>query len=332
MMKPKLQAVPQFENGAIVLASENADYVLDVGSISHDLVVGALSRMDGTLTIDEVSQLSGLGPEAGESLVDSLDANHLLSDENELEVLSALSVLFDLEDLATTLLYESIYKNSFCTAITNRPTEVPAQVFYGMAIENYHFLFRESYFDAPALNYPASTKARLLMNEFYAEEYGHDELILKSLTTLGMSREQLASTIPLPDTMALCNALSFWARYDPIFFFSTLGVLEGKDLQIDSFVLACERRGLNEQFVGPIRTHSEINMKGEHGSLGRAIFRELPPLDVETLKRMRSQTRLFVKLYDNFYSGIWNHYSDTASRDRIISQQWQTIGGENALK
>ena len=69
------------------------------------------------------------------------------------------------------------------------------------------------------------------MNEFYREEYGHDELILCGLNAIGITREDLADTMPLPGTMAMCNALAYWAMTDPIFFFSTLGILEGNGIK-----------------------------------------------------------------------------------------------------
>ena len=57
----------------------------------------------------------------------------------------------------------------------------------------------------------------------------------------------------------MCNALAYWAMTDPIFFFSTLGILEGngikeggQDLFLDH--VRCRRR--RSQFVGPVRAHA----------------------------------------------------------------------------
>src|SRR5262249_39749263 len=151
------------------------------------------------------------------------------------------------------------------------------------------FLFRESLFDSPILGYLASTKARCLINEFYIGEYGHDELVLRALNEIGISREALRDSIPLPETLAMCNALSYWASTHPIFFSSPLRVLEGKDAQVDPFVAACERRGLNPKFIAPMRQHAEINRKAEHGNLTREIFKEIEFVDDETMARMRRQ-------------------------------------------
>ncbi|WP_387692298.1 hypothetical protein [Photorhabdus sp. RM71S] len=96
------------------------------------------------------------------------------------EFVSGDEAILILEDLQANLLYSMLYKNKFWQTMQS-PQDVPEKVYYGMAIENYHFLFRESWFDSPVLSYLPSTKARLIMNEFYGEEYGHDELILSAL-------------------------------------------------------------------------------------------------------------------------------------------------------
>ncbi|TCG09031.1 hypothetical protein BZM27_07855 [Paraburkholderia steynii] len=233
---------------------------------------------------------------------------------------SGLDVLLELEDLANDLLYRTLYTNVFWEkcASASTGTDIPLNVIHGMIVENYHFLFRESYFDAPVLSYVANTGVRLSMNEFYAEEYGHDELLLKALTTLGVTREDLARTVPLPQTMALCNSLAFWAHSDPLFFFSTLGILEGKDIKQDSFLDAAYRIGVDPALLKPVKAHSDINLNGGHGSLTRKIFSRIPAIADVDVRRMRAQTHLFIELYDQFYTGIWEHYSTSPTLLRTL--------------
>jgi hypothetical protein len=228
--------------------------------------------------------------------------------------------LLHLEDEANDLLYRTLYRNVFWQHLQSPSTfTIPKNVIYGFVIENYHFLFRESWFDSPALPYASSTDVRRLMNQFYEEEYGHDELLLKALNSVGITREDLTDSLPLPETLALCNALAYWASTDPIFFFSTLGILEGKDVTEDSFLKACDSLGYPPDFIGPIRAHSNINLKGGHGLLSREMFRHIPYIDDETLARMLRQTSLFVQLYDAFYTAVWNYYSTASTLLRRIS-------------
>jgi hypothetical protein len=244
----------------------------------------------------------------------------IAEESRDAEYLTGIEALLIIEDCANRLLYDTLYENPFWKACANARTlaDLPENVIYGLVIENYHFLFRESYFDAPVLSYTPSTRARLKMNEFFAEEYGHDELILKGLTSIGITRDALAHTVPLPETMALCNSLASWAHDDPIFFFSTLGVLEGKDLKVDSFVEAAERVGISSAFIGPVRAHSKINLEGGHGNLTREIFRAIPAIPRGAINDLIAKTQVFVELYDSLYSGIWDYYSTITDAKKLL--------------
>jgi hypothetical protein len=318
--RPRLVGTLEHQEDALFVDSGGERFSLDVDALPRAPVIELLQRLDGTRTIgDLASEMPALGRPTISAIVADLDRQGLLRDEQGPACRSGRDVLLELEDLQNELLYRTLYQNVFWRKLLDTEERVPLFVLHGMCIENYHFLFRESYFDAPVLNFPASTPARREMNEFYVEELGHDELLFKSLQAIGISRAEIAETIPLPETMALCNALAYWSRYDPLFFFTTLGVMEGKDLEIDSYVTACERHGLPEAFIGPIRTHAEINVKGGHGNLAREIFQHVEAIPDDVVRRMRAQTHLFVEIYDDFYTAIWNHYSQTPTLLRRIS-------------
>lgn len=322
VQRPRLVGAPTRDrDGALVLKAGAGEFALDIDGIDAEAVLAMLSDLDGTRDIEAiVAAHPGFGRRDVTALVEDLDRNGLIDDAERPRCRSGKAVLLEVEDTANRLLHERLYRNRFWRNVLNDEGAVPENVYYGMCIENYHFLFRESYFDAPALSYPASTPARVEMNQFYAEEFAHDELLLKALGAIGLKREDLAETMPLPETMAMCNALSYWARYDPLFFFTTLGILEGKDVEVDSYVLACERRGLDPRFIAPIRAHAEINMKGEHGNLTRKIFAAIEAIDDETARRLIARTHLFIELYDNFYTAIWTHYSTTPTLLRRLSE------------
>ncbi|MBS0967758.1 hypothetical protein P0E69_06610 [Chimaeribacter arupi] len=271
-----------------------------------------IKACDGKAALSEIlSRTPSLDKEAALAFLDALVDNNLGYINNSGQAyLSGDEAILILEDLQAKLLYSTLYKNKFWQAMQT-PGDVPEKVYYGMAIENYHFLFRESWFDSPVLSFQMSTKARLIMNEFYGEEYGHDELILKALNHIDIQRADISETLPLPETLALCNALAYWSANDPLFFFSTMGILEGKDIKVDSYILAMEQSGkVSESFIKPIKEHANINIDAEHGILTRELFHEIPVVRLDQMKSMIANTYLFVELYDNFHSAVWNHYAD----------------------
>lgn len=282
-----------------------------------------LQQLDGTRDLDQVlERRSELSAENTVEFLAALDEAGLIDDAEPCQHMSGLDVLLMLEDLMDELSAETIFKNKFWKTCLDaeKPGDFPEKLAIGMVVENWHFLFRESYFDAPVLSYMSNTNVRLLVNQFFSEEYGHDEILLRALNAKGLTREDMRGSIPLPETLGLCNALAYWSHNDPLFFFVTLGILEGQGMKTDSFIEACERSGFPEEFVGPLRTHSNININSNHGSLSRSIFRNVPAIDHHTVDRLRRQTASFIELYDAFYTGVWRHYTSDEPLLRRVSE------------
>ncbi|MCG8423763.1 MAG: iron-containing redox enzyme family protein [Proteobacteria bacterium] len=308
--RPRLACEVQIQGGEISLVQNGLEMVLDPDGSSFEELRSFLDHIDGKQTIGDIQQkLDASQHHRFGTLLEDLDRHRLLDDAGSTRMRSGSEALLKLEDYTNTLLEERYYGNVYWSNVLKNPEKCPPGAFYGLAIENYHFLFRESMFDSPVLPYLSNNRVRLLMNEFYVEEYGHDEIIVKSLLSLGITRDDIRDMLPLPETLALCNALAYWGATDPLFFFSTLGVLEGKNPEKDHWIEACEKAGLSPAFIKPMRAHSDINRKGEHGNLTRLIFAEIQAIGDETLARMQRQMRIFVEMYNDFYCAIWNFYS-----------------------
>lgn len=233
---------------------------------------------------------------------------------------TGLDAILQVEAVFDELAREVLHRNVFWDRCLNAQStdEFPRSVVLGLILENYHFLYRESYFDAPVLSYVANAKVRASLNAFYAEEYGHDELLMKALVAAGHDRSEIEQAIPLPTTMALCNALAYWSHFDPLFFFTTLGVLEGQGLDRDSFIDCCERIGIEDSVLAPVRAHAAINQRAGHGNLTRELFAQIPVIDGDTVQRLKAQCRLFIELYDQFYVGTWTHYLNASQLVRRL--------------
>lgn len=309
---PSLNCSLSHDNNELLATINGTEFSVTDLPVDYDVAINILNKFDGNKTIADVgSEHEDVSIDVIHDIINSFQQSGLLVKNIEPEFITGTECILELEDLQNKLMYETLYKNVFWVACQT-PESVPLNVYYGMGIENYHFLFRESWFDSPILSFPNSIDARTLMNEFFCEEYGHDELILKSLEKIGITREQIYKTAPLPETLSLCNALAHWAATDPIFFFSTMGVLEGKDLKLDSYVSAMEdSTTVPADFIEHIKAHSNINLQDEHGNLSRELFKRIPVVSKADLERMKRQTYLFIEIYDRFYTAIWNHYSTT---------------------
>lgn len=323
MKRPRLISHIEVTEGPLVLGDAGSERELTAASLSHADIVGIVSRLDGTSSLQEIL---GDQPPASRSaaaeFLEALDAAGVIDDLEPASYFSGGEAILEIEELLHEHCAATIYTNAFwrkCLSVRG-PGDLSQKLATGMVIENWHFLFRESYFDAPVLSYVPNTSVRLLLNQFFSEEYGHDELLMGSLNAVGISRSDMHDAIPLPETMALCNALAFWAHTDPLFFFATLGLLEGQGMKHDSFIEACQRAELPDDFVEPLRKHANINLGAAHGNLTRAIFRQLSALDAETISRLKRQVPLFVGLYDAFYMAVWRHYTSSEPLLRRVSE------------
>lgn len=230
---------------------------------------------------------------------------------------SGRAFILALEERLDTLLEETIQRNPFWLAMRERPREVPLPVFWGMCLENFQILAREPLFDGPVLSFSGNFAVREALNRFYAEELGHDRLLLRALTSLGLPEGGVRSSIPLASTWALIDGLAYWARFDPLFFVATLGVLEGREVAVDAFVTACKARGLPTAFVAPIETHARINVEGAHGELSRQVFASIDAVSDADGKRINRLLPLFVATYDRFYRGIWERYGSLSDQSVV---------------
>ena len=318
--RPRLNAELRVGEAALLLGDR---HTLVSREVPQAVLERTLRRMDGTTALDRiVADEPALPRAAADELIAALDGLGLLDDTALPAFRTGSDVILELEELVEARCETTIYRNPFwqtCLA-AHAPGDLPQRLATGMVIENWHFLFRESYFDAPVLSYVPNTAVRLLLNEFFSEEYGHDEILLRSLQHVGLSYADMQDAIPLPETMALCNALAYWAHNDPLFFFATLGLLEGQGMKEDSFIEACTRVGMDDAFVGPLRTHANINIGAGHGNLTRLIFQQIPAIAASDVRRLKAQMPLFVDLYDAFYTGVWRHYTSDAPLLRRVSE------------
>lgn len=168
-LKPKLYCSLSIQDDAIIAVRGNEEFTIGPQPFEQDLTLKILNRFNGMYTIKELVNKYNIQDTDYKKLlelVDGLSEFGLLLKNQQVDFVSGIECLLEVEDLQNKLLYEILYKNIFWTKCQT-PEEVPFNVFIGLAIENYHFLYRESWFDAPILSWQGSKNTRVLMNEFF---------------------------------------------------------------------------------------------------------------------------------------------------------------------
>ncbi|MBC6418860.1 MAG: hypothetical protein GDA44_08775 [Prochloron sp. SP5CPC1] len=311
-MHPRLACKVNLYPERIIFTQNSRSVQIQIDSRSGEMFQKLFSMMDGTKNIGEIQQiLFPRHPQLLNTILTNLDKEGLLDDVVPLRVYSGMDTILELEDLTQELLSKKqIEENLFSQPIQSN-------LLYGFGIEYYHVFSRKCSFHSPVLGFPGSTKVRQLMNQQYLREYGQEELLLEALNTVGISGEDLARTTPLPETMAICHGLSYWANFEPLFFLSILSLFTKSQVRnFQSYIKAIEQFQGDSPFIEPIRKlTNQLIRKPE--SLTRSIFQEISPIDKEKRQRLRGQTYLFVEMLNNFSRAIGKHYSSTQDLLRV---------------
>lgn len=317
---PHLNCTLTLSDNHLVAITDEDEFTINVLPVAPKEAYNFLLLLDGKTSVPEIlkKNKTQISHEDAALLIECLSESGLLIRNLPTEFLTGKQAILEIEDVQNRLMDKSLYNNIFWKKCIS-PDLMPENVFIGMAIENYHLLARGSSFDAPALHFHGCRKTRQALNAVFCSEHGHAEIILSALRILGMDENDITSSVPLPETLGLANSLAYWSASDPLFFFSTMEILEGKDSSVDSYVIAMEQSGkMNAQFVEKIKSHSLINIKHNHTSFGRQLLATIPVISRESLNRMKRQTHLFIELYNAYYQAIWDYYSCGNSLVRSI--------------
>jgi len=225
---PRLKGQVSLYSDSIIFSQKNSSYRLACQPHTIPGLETLLLRMNGHHHLHTLQQqFSPEHPEQLHILIQQLATHGLIEEgKNTVSDLRQSSIL-KWEELFAEQLSKKLQQQSlhFFAAFP------PANISYGFVLESYHLLSRSSQFYTPLLHFQDSTKIRHHINRFYCQIHPQDELLFQGFQGLGISPEDLAMTLPLPETMALCNALTFWANSDPLFCISLLAILEVQLIQ-----------------------------------------------------------------------------------------------------
>ncbi len=317
--RPLLRArVETSADGAVELHAAGGVFDIEpADGIGAETIVDVLQRLDGRHDTADLPAMVNLDAQVLAQIIEPAVALGLVDDVSRPRARSGLAALSTLEDTLNGLMNDLVFGGPFWTAVTERPESLPHAVFHGFGLENWFFLSQETRFDAPIVSHPSSARIRSMAQEFFHEEHRHDDIVVRAFQPLGITKDDLLRARPLPTTTALINMLTWWSRTDPLFFMATVGLLEGRldtDTEgddgpvYDSFLQACDRVGLDQDFVTPVRAHAKVNAGHDHGAVSRELFAEVAGVDAEAEERWAGKAHLFVETYAGFFNGILDYY------------------------
>ncbi|MGC4856303.1 iron-containing redox enzyme family protein [Micromonospora sp. DT4] len=164
--------------------------------------------------------------------------------------------------------------------------EVTREQIIGYAIEYWQITHLCPRVVAPVLardDFSVTTWQKLM--SFYMTERNHDRMLEKSLKAVGVSREQLLRSQPLPATMAIMAALGVDAYQFPLALITVLFPMEEPEPDfLELLVRRSRELGLPEAFIKPIMDHSDVNDDEAHDAVTLDILADFPFVGEEELR------------------------------------------------
>lgn len=320
-MYPQLIGHITINQDYLIVSQNGRDYAFQISGQSREKLQKLLSMMDGKHSLMQLQEtFFSQNPEIIHELIINLDKQGFIDDASDLKNNLSSDASLELHNFASQLIDKSMNNNSLWQALNDHKHNLPENLIYGFVIEHYHFFAQNSYFYSPLFNFQGSAKIRKSLQERYSQEYGQDELLLTALKTINISHQALSETLPLPETTAICNALTYWANFDPVFLLSIMGVLANQRLKtFELYIQTCEQMQIASIFIQPLQELINYKLNCNSESFINSIFSEIAPMNEATKQRLKSQIYLFVEIYDNFYQAIWNHYTNNSNLLRKLA-------------
>jgi pyrroloquinoline quinone (PQQ) biosynthesis protein C len=151
------------------------------------------------------------------------------------------------------------------------------RLFSGWLIELYHYTRNANRHMPLSCAYARDKPLRVLRARHYGEEWNHYHYFTKSLRALGFTDESVASSVPLPMTLALSNFMRQAAREDVLAYSICSAVLEGTTTDRGAYSPYYEKTaelyGIPREAVAPIYAHLDLDVQYQHADLFAEILK-----------------------------------------------------------
>jgi len=157
-----------------------------------------------------------------------------------------------------------------------------ARLFTGWLIELYHYTKNANRHMPLSCAHAHEKPIKQLRAKHYAEEWNHYHYFMKSLKALGFAEPDIASSVPLPMTLALSNFMRQAAREDILAYSICSAVLEGTTTDRQTYnpyyEKAGELYGIPKDAIAPIYQHLDLDVQYQHSDLFHEIMEQVPVL------------------------------------------------------
>ena len=160
-----------------------------------------------------------------------------------------------------------------------------ARLFTGWMIELYHYTKNANRHMPLSCAFAHDKPIKQLRAKHYAEEWNHYHYFMKSLKSLGHTEAEIATSVPLPMSLALSNFMRQAARQDVLAYSICSAVLEGTTIERKTYNPYYEKcvalYGLPKECIAPIYAHLDLDIQYQHSDLFLDILKHVETMSAE---------------------------------------------------
>ncbi len=242
------------------------------------------SHCTGHNTVEQIAAKGGLDLDQTKSILSSLESAGVFRAPYkpfaELTADEVREVLFS----ATRIWSEQLAETNI--AVDIRAGNVPRNVLHGWLLETYHYIrcFPEAVAHAAR---HAQGELRSVLERYAEEERGHESFVLSVLESLGFTKAEVETSIPLTSTRLVDFLMKeLFERFPPAALL-VAAVVEADDLsesESDEFRNDVGRRyGISPEVLAPLQKHMMVDSQLGHAQLARKYAHLIVVPDEKTL-------------------------------------------------
>jgi pyrroloquinoline quinone (PQQ) biosynthesis protein C len=192
-----------------------------------------------------------------------------------------------------------------------------ARLFTGWTMELYHYTKNANRHMPLSCAHTRDKAIKLLRAKHYAEEWNHYHYFMKSLRYLGFTDEAIATSVPLPMTLALSNFMRQAARDDVLAYSVCSAVLEGTTTDRRSYNPYHEKvadlYGIPREAVKPIYDHLDLDVQYQHSNLFKDILETVGEMSAARASKILDYGHQLVEHIWMWTESIEGYYANDAN-------------------
>ncbi|CBJ43956.1 protein of unknown function [Ralstonia solanacearum CFBP2957] len=301
------------ERETSVLVTSRATYNVPTQAALHFLKMR--SYCTGLNSIDSIAEKSGLSPADVTAILNSLEPAGILyapsGAQGPLEPAHVHDALLRACRIWSTELRMSYIGNEFASG------ELPKSVLLGWLIEMYHYIKDFPHAIEHAARF-ATGRLKTVIEEYAAQEKGHEWYVLQTLVNLGLSEAEVRTSIPLPSTRLIGFLMRELYELEPASVLMVASVVEAQEFvedHIEAFKMQLHRcYQVEPAAFDPYFRHQQIDAGLGHASLLSTHLDLVNVDDRQTLDRLINQIHDLKHAFDLQSTEIKSYYTTLQGR------------------